>query len=292
MSTLNERAMLVTLHISAWGGMMFDKVVSEEVNESFKADRTEAGRYNKRLVAKQFLVEVGSAHSNARKIHKLHTLPWEDDGTRILSNVGYVQYQQAMQDCKRKAELAVKAFIKSLPDAITEARSRLGEMFNEDDYPDESQLKEKFGLDIEIKNVPQATDFRVKLSNDATKAIVADIERRCDARLKGAMDDIFERTKEKVGNLKEKLKAYQPSKGEDRAKGIIRESLVSNIYEFAQMMESLNVTGDPRIDELKKLLLDELVEHSPQILRTDAKVRQQVISKADSILKKVNSYLK
>lgn len=292
MSTLNERAMLVTLHISAWGGMMFDKVVSEEVNESYKADRNEAGRYNKRLVAKQFLVEVGSAHSVARRTHKLHTLPWEDDGTRILSNVGYVQYQQAMQDCKRKTELAVKAFIKTLPDAIAEARSRLGTMFNEEDYPNEDELKEKFGLDIEIKNVPQATDFRVKLSDEATKAIVSDIERRCHTRLKWALNDVFERAAEKVKNLKEKLRNFQPPKGETRATGIIRESLISNMYEFAQMLDSLNVTGDPRIDELKKLLMDELVEHSPQILRTDAKVRQQVISKADSILKKVNSYLK
>ncbi len=293
MTTLSDRAMLVTLHISGWGGTAFDKIVSEEVNESFKADRKEAGRYNKRLVAKHFLKEIAAAHSSLVKTHKLLTLPWEDDGTRILSTVGYVKYHADILDGKRRVEGAVKKFLSPeiRVEYINEARVRLGDMFNEDDYPSELELRKKFKVDIEVNKVPEAKDFRAKLSEDATKAIVKGIEQRCDQRLEKAMNDIFERITEKVGLLKDKLKNYQPAKDGEKSHGIIRDSVVYNIHEFALMMPDLNITGDKRIDDLQQQLLDELLEHSPEILRTDAKVRQQVLSKADALLKKVKGYM-
>ena len=120
MGTLSEKAMLVSLHISAWGGMAFDKEVSEEVNESFSADRKEAGRYTKRLVAKQFLANVSTAHSILKRVHKVLTLPWEDDGTRILSTVGYVKYHADMLDGKRKAEGEVKKLTEDKVNKLTE----------------------------------------------------------------------------------------------------------------------------------------------------------------------------
>jgi hypothetical protein len=294
MSTLSERAMLVSLHISTWGGMAFDKEVSEEVNESFQADRIEAGRYSKRLVAKHFFRDLSAAHSTLKKTHKVLTLPWEDDGTRILSTVSYVRYHGDMLEGKRRAEAEVKKFLASeyRKEYINEARVRLGDMFNEDDYPSELELKKKFSIDLEVKKVPEAKDFRAKLSEEATKAIVKDIEQRCDMRIEKAMNDVFERVAEKVGNLKEKLKSYQPAKDGKKSNGIIRDSVVYNINEFAQLIPLLNITNDSRIEELRVQLINELVEYSPEILRTDSKVRQQVTSRADAILKKINSYLK
>ena len=58
------------------------------------------------------------------------------------------------------------------------------------------------------------------------------------------------------------------------------------------MSSLLNITGDKRIDDLQKQLTDELLEHSPELLRVDPDIRKQVLSKADALLKKVNGYLK
>lgn len=291
MAKLSERAMLATLHISSWSGMMLDREVTDEVNESYKADK-EAGRYNKRLVAAKFLSGVSSAHSNARKLHRLHTLPWEDDGTRILTTVGYINYTQIMKDAKYKVESEVKLFLQTRDDYIREGKIRLGSMFNSDDYPDANDLKDKFAFDIEIKNVNDAGDFRAELSDASTKAIVNDIQRRTNERLENAMGDVFKRIQEMVKRMSERLRDYAPAKDGKKADGVIRDSLVYNINELADLLPALNVTNDPRITQLQKQLKEDLVEHSPEILRADAKVRQATISKADKILKKVESYLK
>lgn len=292
MTRLSERAMLASLSISSWSGMAVDREVTDATNADFKAEK-DAGRYNKRLVSAKFLQGITGAHSRAREVHRILTLPWEDDGTRVLATVGYMEYTKKMKECRLKAEAEVKAFLET-PDAfIQEAKHRLGDMFNIDDYPAAEDIKKKFGFDVEIKPMPDAGDFRAELSDEHTKAIVKDIERRSNQRLENAMNDVFGRIKEMVQRMSERLRDYQPAKDGKKADGVIRDSLVYNIHELAkEVLPVLNVTGDKRIDDLRQQLLDDLVEHSPEILRADAKIRAQTISKADKILKKVSSYMK
>lgn len=294
MSKLSERAMLVTLHLGSWSGMMHDKEVTEAVNADFKADAKKAGRYNKRLVASEFLQGVSSAHNNARKIHRVLTLPWEDDGTRILTTQGYLGYQEQMKGCRDKCEAEVRKFVADLPEYIKEARVRLGDMFNEDDYPDVKELEEKFSFDIEVKNLPESGDFRAQVGDAHMKSIVKDIEKRCNRRMEAAVDDVFIRIQEAVAHMSERLRAFQPAdpaKGK-KVEGRIRDTVVYNIHQLAELIPSLNLTNDKRLEDLRVAMLSDLVEHSPEILRADTKVRQQTISKADKLLKKVEAYLK
>lgn len=285
---LTERAMLATLHISSWSGNMLDREVTDSVHEGFKAAK-EAGRYNKRLVASQFFAEVSKSHSYARTIHRLYTLPWDDDGTRVLANNGYLNYVAKMKEAERGVSIAVKNFLVSPDEYVKEGRVRLGQMFDIEDYPDTATLKRKFKFDVEIKPMIKATDFRVKMSDDTTKAIIKDIERRTNERLEKAVKEVFERVADTVGHMKERLKEYTANP--DSRKGIIRDTVVYNINDLADMMPALNITGDPRIDELAAQLKAELVEFSPEILRHDASTRKQVISKADKLLKKVKAYM-
>jgi hypothetical protein len=288
---LAERAMLVSLHISSWSGMAVDKEVTEEVNESHKADKA-AGRYNKRLVATKFLSGISTAHTNARATHRLLTLPWEDDGTRILAANGFITYSSKLKDCRLKAEAEVKALKGQREAIVRDGRIRLGTMFDEDDYPSNDDIMAKFGFDVEIKPIPEAGDFRAQLSNEATAAIVKDIERRTQQRLENAMNDVFQRVVDAVSHMAKKLRDYVPPKDGNRAEGVIRDSLIGNIHELASTaLPILNITDDPRVAALQQQLLSELVEHSPEILRADAKVRAATISNADKLLRKVRSYM-
>lgn len=291
MSKLSERAMLVSLHIGCWSGMTMDREVTEQVMETHSAEK-DAGRYNKRLVASRFLSQVGTKISNARRTHKLLTLPWEDNGSRILSTTGHQVYTEQMRLSRLAVEAAAKEFVAGLPEYVTEAKQRLGTMFDAEDYPDAKAVKGKFYIDVEIKPLPDAGDFRAKLSDASVKAIVADIEQRTNQRIERAMDNIYERIQDVTGKMVERLRAYEPGKpGEQRSKGNFQDSLVYNIKEVADLIPSLNITGDQRLEQLRKELLDDLVEHSPEVLKADAKARKQTAAAADRIFKKVSSIL-
>ena len=291
MSLLSERAMLAKLSISSWGGMMLDREVTDSANEEYKASK-DAGRYNKRLVATSFFSGISTAHNGGRKAHKVLTLPWDDDGTRILTTQAYITYTSKMKECRLKAEAEVKKALQpeNVTAMIAEAKIRLGDMFNSDDYPSVDELKEKFNFEVEIDNMPEAGDFRAQISDEAVKGIVKDIERRTDQRIKKATDDVFLRVKETVQHMKDKLRDYE-SKNDGKGK-IIRQSVIYNVHEVAQLLPYLNMTNDPRFDELSAELLADLTENSSEILSADAKLRAQTISKADKLLKKVNQYLK
>ena len=291
MTKLVERAMLTSLHISSYSGMMADKEVTEEVHEAFKADQA-AGKYNKRLIALKFFKGVASASNVAKKIHRLYTLPWDDDGTRILTKTGFFKYTEKMKEAKRDFEDEVADFIKDLPAYIDEARTRLGSMFNEEDYPSKEELKNKFNFDIELRQLPDSKDFRVTLSDDQVKTITKDIERRTNQRLEKAVNDIFERIQQRVENVRDQLKKFSGD-GSDGSRKVLRSTTIYSVFDLCELIPTLNVTDDPRIEALRKQLMDEIVNPaSPEILRVDVKARQAAVKSAEDVLKKIKAYTK
>jgi len=171
---------------------------------------------------------------------------------------------------------------------VKEAKVRLGSMFNATDYPDAAEVAKKYYVDVEISPIPEAGDFRTKLADNTLKAITKDIERRTQERIENAVKDVFERVVAVTGKMAERLNAYEDAEGQE---GTFRDSLVYNVAQLADLLPSLNIADDKRLDDLAKQLKADLVQHSPEILRSDAKVRKQVATKAEKLAKKVGAYL-
>lgn len=288
---LSERAVLSALHVGVWSGSSHDRDITEEVSENHRADLKDSGRYVKQLISRKFMHHVGSNASAARRVHRLLTLPWEDNGSRILSTRGYVGYIEQMRLRRMAFEASVHEFCQGLPDYINEAKKRLGSMFDAGDYPTAEKVQSKFWIDVEIKQVPQAGDFRAELSNETVKVIVKDIERRTEQRLEAALDDVFQRVVDVTGKMVERLRAYKPGTEGTGAENNFRDSLVWNVKELADLLPVLNITGDERLDKLHERLLEDLTQHSPEVLRDNDRLRAQTATKAEKLLAKVKSYL-
>ena len=288
---LSERAMLTTLHRGAWGGSKHDQEVTEQTAEAHSADTKDAGRYSKQLISRKFLSKVGSKLRVARDTHRILTLPWDDEGTRILSAQGYMHYTQQMRTCRLGVEAARDSFLAEYPEYIKAAKLTLGTMFNKDDYPSVGSAQGKVFIDVEIKPIPEAGDFRTKLADGTIKAIAKDIEQRTNARIKAAVDDVFQRVYDAVGRMAKRLSTYEPSSAEDNARNTFRDSLVYNVVELADLLPSLNITDDQRLTDLAKRLKADL----PSICRTysvaTSTCANKPPSKLEKLAKKVGAYL-
>lgn len=283
---LSDRALLARLSIGVWSGRLHDEDVSEAARRRFGADEG-AGSYTKQIIAPKFLNGVAKAARTAKSVHELLTLPWQDGGTRIMTVQAYnSDYMNRMRTSRTQFEQEVRTFLNgAYSEAIDEARVRLKMMFKQEDYPTAEEAKGRFSFDIEVMKVPEAADFRVKLSDKSTNLIVRDIEKRTNERIRNAQRDVFGRVFEVVEHMSTKLREYRNNEG------TFKDSLVYNVQELAEMLPMLNVTDDPRITELGERLKNELAEHSPTILRGDAKVAAQVQSNADRLLKRVQQYM-
>lgn len=287
---LEERALLVKLSISNWTASKTDKSVTEEVIEENNAT-SGAGRFTKRLFGKAALKEISSTVGAARIAHRTLTLPWEDNGNRIITTEGYKHYSDTMRHYRRTMEDHVRSFLENYDEYIKQAREELGKMFHKDDYPDKSEVAMKFNFDVEPTPIPTAMDFRAKVSDKEAAAIAKDIERRQKARLDAAMKDVYERIADKVGRMADKLSSYKPNDGLKGADGVFKGSLINNVRDLADILPSLNINNDPDLKRLHKQIVDNLINYDADELKTDEKKRARTAKAAKQIYNKVSKFL-
>lgn len=291
--SLANSAMLASVKIRCWTARKYDRRISDATNEAHNA-KADAGRYNKALLGKDALATVTAISTKARTELYARTSPWMDDGPRILTAVGYLPFAREMRALRAEYGVAVSDFVASYDDFVSEAKSRLGSMFDPADYPSADEVAKRFGFDIVIQPVPQSGDFRVTaagISDVEREAIKADIERRTADAINAAMQDVANRVVEKVGHMVEKLRAYTPARDTgDKAQGVFRDSLVENVRELADLLPSLNLTNDTRLDAIAARIKAELTFHDADELRDDVNARKLTADAAESILRDVNVF--
>jgi hypothetical protein len=262
------------LSITQFSASKQDKTATDSVKEKFQTGN-DAGRYNKSLIAKEAIKAVSSAANEARIFHYAQTLPWKDDGARILPAANYLQYSEGMRAKKATFQAAVQKFIASYPDLIEEAKTRLAGLFNASEYPDAASITDKYSFDVQIDPLPQAADFRVDLNSAEVDHIRKEIEARNNQAQSAATLDLWKRLNSAVSAMSERL---------NDPKAVFRDSLVSNIEEITEIIPRLNLTDDPALNRLTEEARTKLTANPPEKLRTDINTRKETAKAADDLL--------
>ena len=139
---LTHDAMLVSLRISAWSGRLYDRKASNHVAVHHEASAS-AGRYNKCLLPKAAFAALTATMSKARSSHYEQTLPWDDQGSRLLTVANYEHYMQLLDGLRERMVRERARFIEDYEDNIDQARLDLGKLFRIEDYPSKEALHGK-----------------------------------------------------------------------------------------------------------------------------------------------------
>lgn len=276
MKTLKEKAILVSLEIKQWTARKFDRKVTEEVNEHHNAK--DAGRFNKLLIASEHLQNITKAVTEIRDYHYTATLPWNNEGTRLLASELYFDYTAKIGQLKDKYEEAVSKFVTGYPAMIEEAKVKLNGLFNPDDYP--SDVSDRFGIRTSFMPVPDSSDLRVNVGLEEVDRLKVDIAKEINDRFASAQRDIYVRVSEHLKRMHEKL---------SDKKGIFRDSLFNNLLEMVELLPKLNIAGDKNIaevcEELRSLYCD------PDTIRKNVRKRKETADQVNSILGKLNGLM-
>ena len=81
---LTQKAMVMNLSIGIWQGYRLDKDASRKVTEDAGA-MSDAARVNKHLVPKESLAAIVTAQNTIRTHFYSNTLPWRDNGDRLMT---------------------------------------------------------------------------------------------------------------------------------------------------------------------------------------------------------------
>lgn len=290
-NTLSHKAMLANLTLRRWGVRKFDKGAAAEVLDNHQAERAR-GSFSKRLLDHKAMEKLQTVRYKARSYHYKVTLPWFDEGARILPTTLYFDYAKTMGELKAEWNTAVKEFLAGYPGFCAQAQKELGSLYNPADYPEARVVASKFGFEIGFFEMPSG-DFRTDLDPEVTKNLKSDLHTQIESTFKDALKDAAERIVDVVGHMADKLKDYKPAdkKKGTKAEGSFKDSLVSNVKELADLLPAFNLTGDTKLTALHKHITEKLCAYEPDALREDTALRKQVAKDAKNILQQVEDFL-
>ena len=285
---LTHDAMLVSLRITAWSGRLYDRQASNHVAAHHDASAS-AGRYNKRLLPKAAFAALTSTMSEARSQHYTNSLPWDDQGSRLLTVAKYERYTELMDGLRERMVRERVRFIEDYDDNIDQARLDLGKLFHIEDYPSKEALQGKFGIRHRIIPVPDADHFMARLASDDTARVKRDIESQIEERLHDAVGDLYRRLGEAVERVSERLQEDQQGKPL-----VFRDSMIENIRGLVDVVPRLNIFGDDRLARLCQDVKDRIASADPDTLRPSGNfnpnVRRQVKHDADALMQQFAGY--
>lgn len=281
---IQTSAMLVELNISSWTARKLDRRVSDEVDAT-KATRARAGNYNKNLLAgTQVLDSIIKYAANARAWHNKQTIPWSDNGLRLLPMPLFLDYKAQLNTLESNYNKLVDNFIEAYPNLVSAAAFNLGDLFDRDEYPEAEKVRTKFGFNYYFTPVPMAGDFRVDTNEAALAELKQHYEQQYNSRLEKAMRDVWQRMHDCLTHMKDRL-TDEVVDG-DIKKKIFRDSLIENAMELIDMMPALNLTNDPKLTQASNDLRKALVGMDVKELRDNKTARESVRMDVEEILSK------
>ena len=285
---LSRTTVLVSVRISQWTARKLDKQITDETNRRYAAKK-DAGRYNKLLIETERLAEMTSLVSQARHLHYSMTRPWADEGARILPNALYSKFTDDFRVLKRKFQEAADRFCAEYPKFIEERKVSLNGAFKATDYPDPSEIRNKFRLELAVLPFPDADDFRSDLDDDVVADIKREITEQSDKVIDDAMKHTFTQITDLVGHMASKLKEYKTNKPGERK--FFMDSLVDNVRDLVELLPAFNLTNDPKLTAITKRMAKELCTEDAQALRDNDDAREAVAKSADEIVAAVGKFL-
>ena len=281
--SIASSAMLVEMSISTWTARKLDKRVSTQVDLDNGA-KTKVVNANKNLMAGTGVLDtIVKYAANARAWHLSQTLPWSDNGSRLLPVSNFVNYKKQLGELETNYEALVDKFIVAYPSLVSAAAFQLGTLFDRNEYPDENSLKKKFKFTYSFFPVPTSGSFLPDLMDEAKREVQESCDRAHDERLNNAMREAWGRLHECLTRMSERL-----TDNADGSRKIFRDSLVENGVELVSMLKHLNITQDPQLEQARRDLQSAIGVHDLDSLRDNSNAREAVKMKVDTILSKFN----
>lgn len=275
---IGNNAMLVELNMSMWTARKMDKKVSEEVDVA-KNTKARAGNYHKKLLAgSNKLDSIQRISTAVRTWHYMNTLPWSDNGARLLPMKNFFEYKQTLNNFENEFDTAVNEFLIEYPTLVSTSAFTLGTMFDRNEYPDVEDIRNKFKFRYAFTPVPDAGDFRIDVEEQTKQELKDQYEGYYQNKLQDAMKDTWDRLHTTLTHMSERLDYT------DENKKKFWDSMFSNASDLCGLLTRLNVTNDPKLEQARQSLERALVGVEPDTVRKSQDVRETVKKRVDDIL--------
>lgn len=265
MSNARQEGMTVNVKVGMWMGHKLDRKVTAKVTTEAGAS-SDAARVNKHLLAKEVLQPIQTA-GGAIKLHLYaSTLPWKNNGDRFITRKAFFKFMQQHEKLKWDFDAAVDHFlaVKYGP-AKSQAKFRMGEMFDITDYPSPERLRSCFYTKLDIDGIPEAYDERL-----------VDNEAAIQERVTKAMDGLWRKLAEPLEKFVERTTADEVKR--------FHATTITNLQAIADAVPDLNFMNDPRLEAIASDVRKLLARVDLKDIKNDDAIRHAAGAEAKTML--------
>jgi hypothetical protein len=281
---LSSNYLLSSVSIKSWSGKQTDRKVSDEVTQS-KGATHDAGVFTTKLLASadKELRAVHAAAAQVRQYFYNNTLPWSVTGNeRIVSTAKSMEFLRGLNEIKRVHDEAVLALSKVWDIRVQEATANLAGLsltVAAGTYPPASELADRFGVVVELRPIPTVRDFsRLNVPATLAAALGQRADQQAQIQLEMAKRELRDRLTDSLDRL-----AKQLDKAGSGERTKLFETLLTNTRAVADMMRSMNFTGDERINEMAGRIEARLLRYPIETLREDKTKALEIAGEAKAI---------
>jgi len=274
---LRRTAAAVRVHFTWWGvHKTLTAQQKEEVGATYAAD----ARF---LTAGKKIIDV--RHESFRRLTSLRTrvgqfwrgltLPYTEPGVRLIRQSDIEAFVRTMEGFREELTQA-EADLNGVYEQIkADARRRLGRLYNSSDYPPE--VRGLFSVEWDFPSV-EPPNYLSRIAPEVYQQEQERVARRFEEAVRLAEQAFVSEFAKLVSHLAERLGGSES--GERR---IFRDSAVSNLTEFFQRFQQLNVRSSSELDALVEQAQQLVRGVSPQDLRDDAGLRQHIATEMSRV---------
>ena len=273
--SIAHAAVLVRFRATSWAARLKDKKATRAAENANNASRGAANLTKNLLVDCDELRAIRLYISTVRDIHRSMSMPWGDDGERLVPTAQYPKYLSKMTEYQDEFHILVDNFMAVYDWKIIDTQVKLGAMFNRDEYPSTIDVRAKFSFQLSydmLADGGNTGDWRLDLPHEQMSGLRNSAREGYFNNIKGAMDSVWHRTHETMTTLVRQLDVNEEGKGNK-----LFDSVFDRAVELVAMMGTCNVTGDSQMEAMRRKLEDTLhgltlpqIKNSPS-LREDTR---------------------
>ncbi|OYP33980.1 hypothetical protein [Rhodopirellula sp. MGV] len=206
--------------------------------------------------------------SNAIKYWKQSTLPYIEPGIRLLHRKDMQTFELCMTSLKSDLVDAVDKLSLQYEEMIHQARERLGNLFDSADYT--ANVSDLFAIDWEYPSACPP-EYLLQLSPRLYHRECERMKSRFEDAVAMAERSFAEELSQLVGHLAERLSG-EP----DGRQKVFRDTAVTNLTDFFDRFQRLNIRSNAQLDNLVDQARQVLQGKQAETLRTNEDLRQKV----------------
>jgi hypothetical protein len=269
---LRRRAAAVRVSFTWWGvHRTLSAQQKEEVGDTCGADV----RF---LTAGKKIIDV--RHEAFRRLTSIRsrivsywrglTLPYVEPGIRLIKQSDIATFVETLEG-NRVALTQAEADLDAAYESIkTDARRRLGKLYNPADYP--PVIRGLFTVEWDFPSV-EPPDYLMRLNPDVYRQEQERVAQRFAEAVHLAEQAFATEFARLVSHLTERLSSDQT--GEKR---VFRDSAVTNLTEFFDRFRKLNLSSNEQLDDLVEQAQQLVRGVTPRELRNNDRLRQHIAS--------------